>query len=156
MTHLAGNRYPFVILASPVAQPFNVRHSANNSGPAARWIAPSTPPPPSRDVFAAFTIPSTANVVMSATTAFSILLASFTHGTSPWGSKSGIEDPHDLASWVNQVGLLTVPTPYSENVPAYTFSPIKQHPAALLRLRHSASANSNGDRSGFPRAATCT
>ncbi len=42
-----------------------IRHSANNSGPAARWIAPSTPPPPSREVLAAFTIASTASVVMS-------------------------------------------------------------------------------------------
>jgi len=32
-------------LASPVLQPFRVRHSASSSGPAARWIAPSTPPP---------------------------------------------------------------------------------------------------------------
>ena len=30
------------------AQPPSVRHSASSSGPAARWIAPSTPPPPSR------------------------------------------------------------------------------------------------------------
>jgi hypothetical protein len=35
-------------------------------GPAARWIAPSTPPPPSNDEFAALTIASTASVVMSA------------------------------------------------------------------------------------------
>ena len=34
-------------------------------GPAARWIAPSTPPPPSRVVFAALTTASTLSVVMS-------------------------------------------------------------------------------------------
>jgi len=32
-----------VIFASPVAQPPSVRHSRKSSGPAARWIAPSTP-----------------------------------------------------------------------------------------------------------------
>src|SRR5208282_1732359 len=53
--------------AWPVGQPPSVRHSASNSGPAARWIAPSTPPPPSKVRFAALTIASTANVVMSAT-----------------------------------------------------------------------------------------
>lgn len=35
-------------------------------GPAARWIAPSTPPPPSSEVLAALTMASTASVVMSA------------------------------------------------------------------------------------------
>src|SRR5262249_417159 len=42
-------------------------HSARSSGPAARWIAPSTPPPPSSDSFAALTMASTSSVVMSAT-----------------------------------------------------------------------------------------
>src|ERR1700759_287510 len=56
-----------VILASPVAQPRSVRHSANNSGPAARWMAPSTPPPPSSDALAAVTIASTPSLVMSET-----------------------------------------------------------------------------------------
>src|SRR5580693_1579427 len=51
----------------PVGQPPSVRHSASNSGPAARWIAPSTPPPPSKDWLAALTMASTASVVMSAT-----------------------------------------------------------------------------------------
>src|ERR1700736_5072310 len=65
MIHFAGNRYPFVIFASPVLQPPNVRHSSSNSGPAPRWIAPSTPPPPSRDVLAALTIASTDSFVIS-------------------------------------------------------------------------------------------
>src|SRR5689334_22530438 len=43
-----------------------MRHSATRSGPAARWIAPSTPPPPRSDVFAALTMASTPRVVMSA------------------------------------------------------------------------------------------
>src|ERR1700742_2759423 len=66
MMNLAGSRYPRVILASPVLQPPRRRHSCTNSGPAARWIAPSTPPPPSSDEFAALTMASTARVVMSA------------------------------------------------------------------------------------------
>jgi len=55
-----------VILAPPVSQPPSERHSSRSSGPAARWIAPSTPPPPSSVVFAALTMASTRNVVMSA------------------------------------------------------------------------------------------
>src|SRR6185369_9205752 len=51
--------------ASPVGQPPNVRHSASSSGPAARWIAPSTPPPPSRDWLAALTMASTSSRVIS-------------------------------------------------------------------------------------------
>ncbi len=39
----------------------------SSSGPAARWMAPSTPPPPSSERFAALTMASTASVVMSAT-----------------------------------------------------------------------------------------
>src|SRR5215470_13361098 len=41
-----------------------MRHSSSSSAPAARWIAPSTPPPPSRLEFAAFTIASTSSCVM--------------------------------------------------------------------------------------------
>src|SRR3954465_5951863 len=67
MTCFARKRYPSVIFADPVAQPSSVRHSATSSGPAARWIAPSTPPPPRSDVLAALTIASTPSVVMSAT-----------------------------------------------------------------------------------------
>src|SRR3954467_14089281 len=52
--------------ASPVGQPPRVRHSCSSSGPAARWMAPSTPPPPSSDWLAALTMASTARVVMSA------------------------------------------------------------------------------------------
>ena len=45
------------------------RHSASTAGPAARWIAPSTPPPPSSPGLAAFTITSTSASVMSPGTA---------------------------------------------------------------------------------------
>ena len=54
-----------VIRASPVGQPPILRHSSSRSGPAARWMAPSTPPPPSSDSLAAFTIASTVSAVRS-------------------------------------------------------------------------------------------
>src|SRR5258705_12286903 len=71
MTKRAGRRKPSVILASPVGQrtPGRTcairRHASTSSGPAARWMAPATPPQPSRASFAAFTIASTASAVMS-------------------------------------------------------------------------------------------
>src|ERR1019366_5601842 len=65
MINLAGRRYPLVSCAWPVWQPWSRRHSLRSSGPAARWIAPSTPPPPSSEQFAALTMASTARVVMS-------------------------------------------------------------------------------------------
>src|ERR1035437_1964233 len=67
MTCLAFSRWPPVILALPVSQPPSMRHSASSSGPAARWMAPSTPPPPSSERLAALTIAPTSSVVMSAT-----------------------------------------------------------------------------------------
>src|ERR1700722_6809276 len=67
MTCFAGSRYPRVIFAAPVAQPPSILHSSYSSGPAARWIAPSTPPPPSKLRLAALTMASTASVVISAT-----------------------------------------------------------------------------------------
>src|SRR5512143_3310376 len=51
--------------ASPVGQPPIPRHSSSSRGPAARWMAPSTPPPPSSEVLAALTMASTSSVVMS-------------------------------------------------------------------------------------------
>src|SRR5882672_1377801 len=54
--------------ASPVGQPPSVRHSARSSGPAARWMAPSTPPPPNRLSLAALTMASTSRRVMSPST----------------------------------------------------------------------------------------
>src|SRR6201990_2955781 len=66
MTWRTGSRPAPVIFASPVAQPPSGRHASSSSGPAARWIAPSTPPPPSSDEFAALTIASaSASLVMS-------------------------------------------------------------------------------------------
>src|ERR1700686_2227989 len=68
MTWRAGRRWPRGILAAPVSQPPSMRHSATRSGPAARWIAPSTPPPPSSEELAALTMASRSRPVMSATT----------------------------------------------------------------------------------------
>jgi len=66
-----------VSLASPVRQPPSVRHSASSSGPAARWMQPSTPPPPSRDSFAALTMASTLIFVMSLRTISRGMVLSF-------------------------------------------------------------------------------
>src|SRR5262245_30407802 len=51
--------------ASPVGQGPAFAHALARSGPAARWMAPQTPPPGASCSFAAFTIASTASVVMS-------------------------------------------------------------------------------------------
>src|SRR2546430_17665353 len=77
MTKRAGSRPPRVNLASPVAQPPSWRHSARIVGPPARWIAPSTPPPPSSVVLAALTIASVACSVMSPRTSTSRVWPTF-------------------------------------------------------------------------------
>src|SRR5579884_1676623 len=59
--------------------------SASRPGPAARWIAPSTPPPPRKAAFAALTIASTRSRVMSPG---SIRMRS---ETSAIGRKVGVE-----------------------------------------------------------------
>src|SRR5436190_8974230 len=65
MTNRAGSANPGVALASPNAHPFRARQASSRSGPAARWIAPSTPPPPRSEVLAALTTASTCSAVMS-------------------------------------------------------------------------------------------
>ncbi len=68
----AGSAKPCVMRASPVGQRTpgvtcgSARQARSSSGPAARWMAPSTPPPPSNVSFAALTMASTRNSVMSA------------------------------------------------------------------------------------------
>src|SRR5690349_15672301 len=69
MTQRAGRRKPGVALASPVLQPPRGRHASSSSGPAARWMAPSTPLPPSSELLAALTMASTVSAVMSPHTA---------------------------------------------------------------------------------------
>ena len=60
-----------VATAWPVGRPLpywearRARHSARISGPPRRWIAPSTPPPPSSEELAALTMASTRCWVMS-------------------------------------------------------------------------------------------
>src|ERR1035441_6093697 len=58
MMCLACSRPALVIFASPGAQPPSRQHSSRTVGPAALWIAPSTPPPPNSPAFAAVTIAS--------------------------------------------------------------------------------------------------
>ena len=41
-------------------------HSSRMEGPPARWMAPSTPPPPRREELAALTMASVVSLVMSA------------------------------------------------------------------------------------------
>src|SRR5215211_500180 len=65
MTWRAARRPAPVMRAWPVGQPPAPRHSDSSAGPAARCIAPSTPPPPSRLLFAALTIASAVTRVMS-------------------------------------------------------------------------------------------
>src|SRR6185312_8591563 len=74
ITWRAGKSKPGVMRASPMGQrtPGLVsgsrRQASSRAGPAARWIAPSTPPPPSRPGLAALTMASTRSVVISAVT----------------------------------------------------------------------------------------
>ena len=49
-----------------LAQSLSEAFALFDAHPAARWIAPSTPPPPSSEFFAALTIASTASRVISA------------------------------------------------------------------------------------------
>src|SRR5450759_3949442 len=71
MTCPAGSRPPVVAPACPAGRPSRYvvarssRHAARTSGPPRRWIAPSTPPPPSIAELAALTTASTACSVMS-------------------------------------------------------------------------------------------
>src|SRR5690606_38446953 len=75
ITQRAGSSPAAVGTASPTGSPSGKsvartsRHSARSAGPAAAWIAPSTPPPPRSDPFAALTIASTRSRVMSPSTA---------------------------------------------------------------------------------------
>src|SRR4051794_40688611 len=77
MTCLACRPKPGVILASPAGQGASFAQAAASSAtPAARNIAPQTPPPCASEAFAAFTMASTASVVMSRRCAVSGMAAS--------------------------------------------------------------------------------
>src|SRR6266446_3905378 len=58
-TYFAGSLPAVVATALPVGQPPILRHSSMIPGPPARWIAPSTPPPPRNPELAALTMAST-------------------------------------------------------------------------------------------------
>ena len=72
MTYLASISPAVVDTASPVGRPLGylflrmARHASSISKPPARWIAPSTPPPPIRELLAALTMAQTFSLVMSA------------------------------------------------------------------------------------------
>src|SRR5207302_6305236 len=63
-TYFAGSLPAVVATALPVGQPPILRHSAMMVGPPARWMAPSTPPPPARAEFAALAIASASTSTM--------------------------------------------------------------------------------------------
>src|SRR5690606_24941706 len=102
MMNLAGSAYPAVSLASPGAQPPSLRHSSSRPGPAARWIAPSTPPPPRSAEFAALTMASMSSVVMSACRAVSrAVIVCSTGGAGCFGRRQRARScglPGELAS----------------------------------------------------------
>ena len=70
ITQRAGMSPAVVQPASPVARPCGKRRrqSSSTAGPPARWIAPSTPPPPRIARLAALTTASTSCSVMSPST----------------------------------------------------------------------------------------
>jgi len=65
ITYVALRFPPVVMTAWPVGQPPIFLHSCRMAGPPARCMAPSTPPPPARRVFAALTIASVDSLVIS-------------------------------------------------------------------------------------------
>ena len=71
ITHFAVSSKPGVITARPVARVppgssrLRSRNAAMSSGPAARWMAPSTPPPPMSMELAALAMASVSERVMS-------------------------------------------------------------------------------------------
>src|SRR5690349_7913053 len=79
MTQRAGRLPAVVATACPAGRPppywpaRNSRQAARIAGPPLRWIAPSTPPPPSSDELAALTIASTRCAVMSPSTRFTLM-----------------------------------------------------------------------------------
>jgi hypothetical protein len=60
--------------------------------PAARWMAPSTPPPPASDALAALTMASTASVVISATRISSraVPISALSMGTGTGGTMRSV------------------------------------------------------------------
>src|SRR5450759_3334479 len=70
ITQRAGRAPAPVATAVPAGVPYacRARSSAMISGPPARWIAPSTPPPPASAAFAALPIASAAIAVLSPST----------------------------------------------------------------------------------------
>src|SRR5579883_2959099 len=64
-TYFAFKRPAPVATALPVGERPILRHSSMMLGPPARWMAPSTPPPPASAELAALTMASASTLVMS-------------------------------------------------------------------------------------------
>ena len=76
--YLEGRLNPGVITDSPVLQcPISKQDLYNSLYPALEYITPQTPPPGSKSLFAAFTIASTFNVVISAFIKWNSIAVSF-------------------------------------------------------------------------------
>ena len=89
------------ILYTEVDTPLKERAKVKNATPvypAARCIAPSMPPPPRRDVFAAFTITSTSSVVMSPCMARRTGMARSSHECTRRGTRPVVGRPGQLAA----------------------------------------------------------
>src|SRR5947209_4661160 len=93
MIQRAGRANAGVALASPVVHPPRAAQAAWSSrAPAARWMAPSTPPPPASASLAALTTASTASVVMSPRTASTLTVKHPGHvQLAPWAES---DDDH--------------------------------------------------------------
>src|SRR3954447_25832226 len=101
-TQRAGSRPAVVATASPRgsgpsgSRSLTARHSARISGPPRRWIAPSTPPPPSNEELAALTMASTSCAVMSPVTNSTSLMRLSQHATGHQGRAGhGTRHHHD-------------------------------------------------------------
>src|SRR5258705_13528565 len=82
-THLAGSRPAVVATALPVGQVANAASSRMMVGPPARWMAPSTPPPPAREELAALAMASTGILVMSPSTRRMVCVGIVTQASWP-------------------------------------------------------------------------
>src|SRR5262245_64831970 len=94
ITWLACRRPAVVATACPVGHPPIPRHASMMAGPPARWMAPSTPPPPARALLAALTRASTLCRVMSP----------WTSSRSPWAMRAVRPSPGKGVAIAPRVG----------------------------------------------------
>src|SRR5436309_10053250 len=130
MTKRAFSRAPPVTTACPVGQPPCLatieRHSSRICGPPARWIAPSTPPPPRREELAALTMASTSWRVISPSTRTSRVFRTSRSMTGPGSLRAALSADqraallaHELGDVIRAAARLargTAPLPASEGI----------------------------------------